>query len=68
MLMEAAGLFTAQSRRLFKFRCSVPTERELLLEQFTGTEALSEVYRYDIQLLCEHAGIEFALLRRQRDR
>lgn len=62
MLIEAAGLFTAQNRRLFKFRRFVQAEHELLLEHFNGTEALSELYHYEIQLLCQDAGIELKSL------
>ncbi len=62
MLMEAAGLFTAQNRRLFKFHRFADAEQELLLENFNGSEGLSQIYHYDIQLLCQDAGIELKSL------
>jgi type VI secretion system secreted protein VgrG len=62
MFTEAAALFSAQNRRLFKFHRFADAEQELLLENFNGSEGLSQIYHYDIQLLCQDAGIELKSL------
>jgi type VI secretion system secreted protein VgrG len=57
-----AALSVLQSNRLFKFHCGAIAPTELLLNRFKGEEALSRIYTYEIELLCEDAGLELKAL------
>lgn len=52
MLTDLMSLLNPQSRRLFKFNTFAPvSEEDLLLEHFSGSEGLSQLYQMDLALL-----------------
>ncbi|WDY57007.1 type VI secretion system tip protein TssI/VgrG [Pseudomonas sp. PSKL.D1] len=55
MIMDLVAQLTPQHRRLFKFHHPADTGASLLLDSFTGVEALSQAFEYDLLLISSHA-------------
>lgn len=55
--MELAALCTSQHRRLIKIVTPLNNEQTLLLDAFSGSEALSELFSFELGLLSQSAGI-----------
>lgn len=60
--MDLAALFAPQNRRLIKFVTPLKNQQELLLDAFTGREALSTLFSYELELLSQDAHIELKSL------
>ncbi|RMN42460.1 Rhs element Vgr protein, partial [Pseudomonas syringae pv. apii] len=58
MLKDLAAVFAPQNRRLIKLSTVARDEQELLLEKFTGTEGLSELFSFELSMISRDAGIE----------
>ncbi|HEX8588774.1 type VI secretion system Vgr family protein [Pseudomonas sp.] len=57
-----AEIFSPQNRRLITLKTALCGEQELLLDSFTGREALSELFTYELELLALDAHIELKSL------
>lgn len=55
--MDLAALCTPQHRRLFKINTALKNEQTLLLDAFSGHEALSELFSFELKLLSQSADI-----------
>ncbi|MBJ7223501.1 MULTISPECIES: type VI secretion system Vgr family protein [unclassified Brenneria] len=62
MLMDLAALFAPQNRRLVKLTTPLQGSQELLPDQVTGTEALSQLFNFNLALISQDAGIELKSL------
>ena len=62
MLNELPDIFSPQNRRLITFKTVLHGAQELLLDSFTGREALSELFTYELELLAQDAHIELKSL------
>ncbi|RMN40979.1 Rhs element Vgr protein, partial [Pseudomonas syringae pv. apii] len=58
MLKDLTAVFAPQNRRLIKLSTVARDEQELLLEKFTGTEGLSELFSFELSMISRDAGIE----------
>ncbi|WP_339541483.1 type VI secretion system Vgr family protein, partial [Pseudomonas sp. RA_15y_Pfl1_P12] len=60
--VDSSRLFSAQNRRLIKLTTPAINEQELLLESFSGTEALSTLFSFELSLLSQDARLELKSL------
>lgn len=60
--MNLTQVFAPQNRRLIKFVTGVNEEQTLLLEHFSGTEALSTLFSFELSLICQNARLELKSL------
>ncbi|PYD24208.1 contractile injection system protein, VgrG/Pvc8 family, partial [Pseudomonas syringae] len=58
MLKDLTALFAPQNRRLIKLTTVARDEQELLLERFSGTESLSELFSFELSMISRDAGLE----------
>ncbi|MEE3935384.1 type VI secretion system tip protein TssI/VgrG [Pseudomonas viridiflava] len=58
MLKDLTGVFAPQNRRLIKLTTVARDEQELLLEEFSGTEGLSELFSFELSMISRDAGLE----------
>ncbi|KPZ07659.1 putative type VI secretion system effector, VgrG family [Pseudomonas tremae] len=58
MLKDLTALFAPQNRRLIKLTTVARNEQELLLEKFTGTEGLSELFSFELSMISRDAGLQ----------
>ncbi|NAT63145.1 type VI secretion system tip protein VgrG, partial [Pseudomonas syringae pv. actinidifoliorum] len=58
MLKDLTAVFAPQNRRLIKLSTVARDGQELLLEKFTGTESLSELFSFELSMISRDAGIE----------
>ena len=62
MLMDAFKSTFAQHNRLFTFDSPLPFEQELQLLSFSGREAISELFNFQVNLISQDARIELKKL------
>lgn len=62
MSMDLTELFSPQHQRLIKIRTVLNGTQELLLDSFSGREALSELFSFELKLLAQDAHIELKSL------
>ncbi|AZF02728.1 VgrG protein [Pseudomonas orientalis] len=60
--VDPSTLFSAQNRRLIQLHTPLTGEQELLLERFSGTEALSALFSFELTLLSQDARLELKSL------
>ncbi|MGE7990094.1 type VI secretion system tip protein TssI/VgrG [Pseudomonas sp. NPDC089554] len=60
--MELTKLFTAQNRRLIKLTTPLQDDQALLLEHFSGNEGLSTLFKFELALISQDAGLELKSL------
>ncbi|AZE97715.1 VgrG protein [Pseudomonas orientalis] len=60
--VDPSTLFSAQNRRLIKLHTPLTGEQELLLERFSGTEGLSQLFSFELTLLSQDARLELKSL------
>ncbi|MBP1128003.1 MULTISPECIES: contractile injection system protein, VgrG/Pvc8 family [Pseudomonas] len=51
--MNLTQVFATQNRRLIKLITAVNEEQTLLLEHFSGSEALSTLFSFELSLICQ---------------
>ncbi len=51
MIPEALEAPSTQHRRLFTFHAPLPAEQQLALLRFSGHEAMSELFRFNAELI-----------------
>lgn len=62
MPKDLAGLFLPQNRRLITLKTVLKDEQELLLDTFSGREAVSELFTFELEMLSRDAHIELKSL------
>ncbi|MBA1188048.1 type VI secretion system tip protein VgrG [Pseudomonas entomophila] len=62
MLMDALESMFSQHKRLFTFDSPLPPEQELQLLSFSGREAISELFSFQVHLISQDARIELKKL------
>ncbi|MEE4576389.1 type VI secretion system tip protein VgrG [Pseudomonas alliivorans] len=62
MISDALDQLTHQNKRLITFDSPLPPEQELRLESFSGREAISELFQFDVNLISPDARIELKKL------
>lgn len=62
MIMDALGSMLTQHQRLITFDSPLPPEQELQLLSFSGREAMSELFSFQVQLISQDARIELKKL------
>ncbi|OQR28014.1 type IV secretion protein Rhs [Pseudomonas sp. Bc-h] len=62
MSKDLAASFFSQHQRLIKLVTPLKGEQQLLLDSFTGSEAVSELFSFELQLLSHSAHIELKSL------
>ncbi|RAU39515.1 MULTISPECIES: type VI secretion system Vgr family protein [unclassified Pseudomonas] len=62
MLKDLASLHAPQHQRLIRLVTPLTGHQELLVDTFSGVEAVSELFSIDLQLLSHDAGIELKSL------
>ena len=63
MLMDLLAMMSPQNKRLFKLNTfAQPGDEELLLEYFSGAEALSKPFQFDLGLLSHRADVKLKSL------
>ncbi|MBA6096176.1 type VI secretion system tip protein VgrG [Pseudomonas juntendi] len=63
MLTDLISLLNPQNRRLFKLNTFAPvSEEDLLLEHFSGSEGLSQLYQMDLALLSQRSDVKLKSL------
>ncbi|MFK3909385.1 type VI secretion system tip protein VgrG [Pseudomonas monteilii] len=62
MLMDALESMLSQHKRLFTFDSPLPPEQELQLLSFSGREAISELFSFQVHLISQDARIELKKL------
>ncbi|MEG1039405.1 MAG: type VI secretion system Vgr family protein [Pseudomonas sp.] len=62
MITDALGSMLTQHHRLITFDSPLPPEQALQLLSFSGREALSELFRFQVELLSQDARIELKKL------
>ncbi|MBP1126867.1 type VI secretion system secreted protein VgrG [Pseudomonas sp. PvP025] len=60
--MNLTHVFAPQNRRLIKLITAVNDEQTLLLEHFSGSEALSTLFSFELSLICQDARRELKSL------
>ncbi len=60
--VDSSSLFTTQHRRLIKLILPSISDQELLLESFSGIEAMSKLFSFELTLLCQNAQLELKSL------
>ncbi|RMN62544.1 Rhs element Vgr protein, partial [Pseudomonas amygdali pv. hibisci] len=55
MLKDLTALFAPQNRRLIKLTTVARDDQELLLESFSGTESLSELFSFELSMISRDA-------------
>ncbi|MEW5700582.1 contractile injection system protein, VgrG/Pvc8 family, partial [Pseudomonas synxantha] len=60
--VDPSSLFSVQNRRLIKLTTPAINEQELLLESFSGSEALSALFSFELTLLSQDARLELKSL------
>ncbi|QED83901.1 type VI secretion system tip protein VgrG [Pseudomonas amygdali] len=58
MLKDLTALFAPQNRRLIKLTTVARDDQELLLESFSGTESLSELFSFELSMISRDASLE----------
>lgn len=62
MITDALEKMLSQHRRLITFDSPLPAEQELQLLSFTGHEAISELFHFNVELMSQDARIELKKL------
>ncbi|KPX41841.1 VgrG protein [Pseudomonas syringae pv. helianthi] len=62
MISNALEQLTHQNNRLITFDSPLPPEQELRVESFSGREAISELFAFDVTLISSDARIELKTL------
>ncbi|MDF2490877.1 MAG: type secretion system Vgr family protein, partial [Pseudomonas sp.] len=62
MIMDAVKSMLSQNKRLFTFDSPLPPEQELQLLSFSGREAISELFSFQVHLISQDARIELKKL------
>ncbi|MDD1976991.1 MULTISPECIES: type VI secretion system Vgr family protein [Pseudomonas] len=62
MITDALAQIFTQHQRLITFDSPLPDDQELQLLRFTGEEGISELFRYDVELVSQDARIELKKL------
>lgn len=62
MIMENLGSLLTQDNRLFTFHSPLPSHQVLQLLRFEGREAMSELFRFNVQLIAHDPNIELKKL------
>ena len=62
MIMDAVKSILSQNKRLFTFDSPLPPDQELQLLSFSGREAISELFSFQVHLISQDARIELKKL------